>query len=159
MAALILVAGFVVFVEDSDKVTDVPQNTFAQGTKSTQRFLIAPKLDSLNCDDNGFTKRHEPCDDLLRSFLNGVEPGGARGEIQFGYTLTIPIFEIFHKVNKAWAINEKRVKMYLDLIKSVNRPVVVHIGANHFSPDFPIVREIMRTPENRMEYIRSRLFV
>lgn len=116
-------------------------------------FLIAPKLGYLNCDDSGVISRTgERCSASLSSLMEAIEPGGASGEVHFGYTLSIPIFSLFEPKGEKWQLNKNRIEMWMDLIRVVDRPVVVHIGANHFGPNVPLVEELAKDPRNLMAY-------
>ena len=132
--------------------TTSEEAAFTVAQPRDEPFLIAPKIDGMIVDDDGVTTAGDDCADALRDFLERIEPGGPSGQVQLGYTLTIPIFDIFEDGDGDWVINEKRLRMYADIVRKVGRPVVVHVGANHFSPDYPITRDLVKDDRNLMTY-------
>lgn len=68
---------------------------------------------------------------MLTQVLDEFEPGGAKGQVQMGYTITIQLLALFDKGGKKgdeWVLNTQRVDDYLSLITKVDRPVVVYLG-------------------------------
>ena len=55
---------------------------------------------------------------MLNQILDQFEPGGAKGQVQVGYTATIQLLALYDKGKKAdeWVLNTQRVDDYLALI-------------------------------------------
>ncbi len=54
------------------------------------------------------------------------------GKFQLGYTLTLPLFRYFKKVNGNWELDSDTLSENLRTISHVDRPVVVYLSSNHF---------------------------
>lgn len=87
---------------------------------------------------------------LLKSTLDTIEPGGAKGKVQVGYQIGISLLNLYENINGDWKINEQKVKSYLDLVKSVDRPVVIYLMANHFDSKGPLPDELSKDSQNLM---------
>jgi hypothetical protein len=105
----------------------------------TSSFLIAPwifdykieyelngKLDPNHIDPN------ESVDIRIKKLLDSIEWEGPKGRVILGYTLPVNIYDLYSKANAEWVFDEKKLSMYFRIIKSVNRPVVLNLRANHF---------------------------
>lgn len=55
------------------------------------------------------------------------------GKYQLGYTLTMPMFRYFKKVNDKWELDTETLTANLTTITDVERPVVIYLSANHFT--------------------------
>ncbi|WP_127594761.1 beta-galactosidase [Paenibacillus lautus] len=129
-------------------------------------FYITPVIEGVNlCEESinhepSFETAKEAMDwcisqgynaaSLLNEALEKLEPGGASGEVQVGYELPIFLLSLYEKSGEEWRINEKKVDSYLDLIKNINRPVVVYLMANHFDTEGPLPKELSKNPDNLM---------
>jgi len=86
----------------------------------------------------------------LARLLDTLEPGGAKGQVQVGYTLTVQLLDLYRKTARGWEIDAARLAPYLQLINKVNRPVVVYLAADHFDSQGPITEDLMKDPQNLM---------
>lgn len=88
----------------------------------------------------------------LTRLLDEMEPGGANGQVQLGYLLTMPLLDFFEKKQSGqWQIDEKRVQASLNLIRHVDRPVAVYFSSTHFDSTSPLAKELAANPENLMK--------
>jgi hypothetical protein len=87
---------------------------------------------------------------MVRSLLDELEPGGADGQVQVGYTLTIDLLSLYRQVNGQWALDTRRVDDYLDLVVRFDRPVVLYLAANHFDSRGPLSEALARDTDNLM---------
>ena len=87
---------------------------------------------------------------MLNQILDQFEPGGAKGQVQVGYTATIQLLALYDKGKKAdeWVLNTQRVDDYLALITKVDRPVVIYLAANHFDTQGPLSAELAKDKRN-----------
>ena len=87
---------------------------------------------------------------MLNQILDQLEPGGAKGQVQVGYTATIQLLALYDKGKKTdeWVLNTQRVDDYLALITKVDRPVVIYLAANHFDTQGPLSAELAKDKRN-----------
>lgn len=88
---------------------------------------------------------------LLNNILNEIEPNSPRGEIQLGYTFSIPILGLFEKNGNRWVIDEEKIEDIFKLIKEVNRPVILYLMLNHFDTANQLSKELINNKLNFMK--------
>lgn len=88
---------------------------------------------------------------MLQHLLNDFEAGGAAGQVQVGYTLTIQLLALYERKGGKWVLNTQRVDDYLKLVQQIDRPVVLYLAANHFDSQGPLSAELARDPDNLMQ--------
>ena len=88
----------------------------------------------------------------ISKFLDSIGPLESKcGRFQLGYTLIVPLMRYFNKVNGDWHLNTDALFNTLDTIKSVERPVVVYLSANHFTDaNNVMIDELCADPTNVM---------
>lgn len=84
----------------------------------------------------------------VQRLLDKLEPGGPVGRVQVGYTLAIPILSLYKDIGKAWKFDNGALEFYLDVIRQVERPVVVVLLSNHFSGASSLAKHLMTKPGN-----------
>lgn len=145
---------------------------FAQETSSTMKpdgrpFIIAPTLEGMYLcpaaeadTQNVHTveqaqtacrKKKQVGSAAVIQLLNTLEPGGPKGKVQVGYTSTLQLLSIFQKTAAGWQINPERVDAFLQLIREVDRPVVLYLAADHFDSIAPLAEELGKDPRNLMQ--------
>lgn len=87
----------------------------------------------------------------LMRLLDTLEPGGAKGQVQIGYTLTVQLLALYQHTAQGWRIDTDLVDTYLRIILQVNRPVVVYLAADHFDSQGPLTQELFKDPRNLMQ--------
>ena len=87
----------------------------------------------------------------ISRLLDRLEPGGAKGSVQVGYTATLQLLSIYQKTPKGWAIDKAKVDQFLDVIAEVKRPVVVYFSADHFDSVSPLADALRKDPANLMQ--------
>lgn len=81
---------------------------------------------------------------LLRNLLDSLQSPNARSSVQLGYTVGIGVYDLFTKDDAGnWVFDEAKLSFFTDLFLAVGRPVIVHLRANHFAGDSPLVRELL----------------
>lgn len=89
---------------------------------------------------------------MIRQKLDELEPGGAKGQYQIGYTLGIPILSLYEeKTPGQWTLNTKEINRLVQLVQAVQRPVVIYIMLNHFDSDSRLARVLAKQPQNLMQ--------
>ena len=130
-------------------------------------FIIAPTLEGMYiCPtataDTQLVLNVEQANTACRNFkqvgsaavnqlLDTLEPGGPKGKVQVGYTSTLQLLSLFHKTSEGWKIDSTRVDAFLQLIREVDRPVVVYLAADHFDSIAPLTEELAKDPRNLMQ--------
>ena len=70
----------------------------------------------------------------IESALAAIGPKvSASGEYKLGYTLIVPLFRYFKKVDGLWKLDTETLRANLATIGDVDRPVVVHLSSTHFT--------------------------
>ena len=87
----------------------------------------------------------------LERLLDTLEPGGAQGQVQVGYTITLQLLALYQRTPKGWEIDTARIDEMLSLITQVPRPVVLYLAADHFDSLGPITQELLQDPRNLMQ--------
>jgi hypothetical protein len=83
--------------------------------------------------------------------LDEFEPGGPRGDIRMGYLAPLPLLDLFVRKGQEWVIDERKVDLYLNLIRKVKRPVVVYLAANQFVSLGDLPKALAGDPRNLMQ--------
>lgn len=131
----------------------------APATTSCQRdrpMLVAPIFhgtDMRTADTPLRARPRDPADvpRMLNARLDAMQPRDRARSIALGYTLTIPILSLFEPATDGnWQFAPRALQAYLALIEQVDRPVVVYLLSDHFSPDSALTRSLMQDPRNLM---------
>lgn len=86
----------------------------------------------------------------LNSLLNTLEPGGPRGAVQIGYTVTLQLLALYRRTPQGWELDQAQVDNWMRLITDVQRPVVIYLSAGHFDTTGPLTDELLADPRNLM---------
>ena len=129
------------------------------------RLVVAPTVEgALLCDSvlkdetvtdmetaqNLCRQRKQSGAPALGRLLDTLEPGGAQGQVQVGYTLTLQLLALYQRKGDAWVLNPQRIDEQLRLITELDRPVVLYLAADHFDSVGPITDELLKDPQNLM---------
>lgn len=87
----------------------------------------------------------------LTAVLDELEPGGPRGDVQVGYTLTVHLLSLYRQREGRWQLDERQVDRVLELLRRVPRPVVLYLVANHFDTTGPITPHLTADRRNLMQ--------
>lgn len=130
-------------------------------------FYITPNVEGLLlCDaerDQGtslnFAEAEEACarqggdaSGALSRLLDSLEPGGARGQVQVGYTLTFPLLSLYKQEGTDWVLDEGRIDPLFKLVEKIDRPVVLYLQSTHFDSQGPLPAALMKDPRNLMQF-------
>ena len=79
----------------------------------------------------------------------------ADGRFLLGYTLVVPLLNLFEPHAQAapapegrWAVNEEALRRIARTIEGVPRPVVLYLFSTHFSEEAPIETALAQNPDN-----------
>lgn len=126
-------------------------------------FYIVPTVEGmLLCDEarnnrhqSDFTRALEACDKAgkngspaLARLLEELEPGGASGQVQVGYLLTVQLLSLYKPQGEGWVIDERRVDAMLRTLQEIKRPAVVYLQSTHFDTQGPLPAALAKDPRN-----------
>lgn len=137
------------------------QNVAAQTRKP---LIIAPVVEGLLiCDDrpdNQYRNMIDPGSQCVADHRNAVEatahmldalePGGPKGAVQVGYTVTVQLLSLYRKREGRWVIDEARVDRVMDVLNQLKRPAILYLAANHFDTPGDITSYLEGDPANLM---------
>jgi hypothetical protein len=90
---------------------------------------------------------------LLNQYLNKLEPGGAKGDVRLGYSMTVMPYHFMSRTKTGWDYNPKILDRMLKAALKINRPFVMGFTANHFQGDKgELINELMKDPKNLLHY-------
>ncbi len=87
----------------------------------------------------------------LADVLDRLEPGGAAGQVQLGYTATIPLLGLYQKIDGAFVLDAIKIEDYMDLITRMQRPVVIYLVADHFDSRGPLPEALAGDKANMLQ--------
>lgn len=65
-----------------------------------------------------------------------------------GYTLPVPLLQLFRKDGKGWAIDQARVQRVARTIRDSGRPLILYLFSTHFSSHSPLEKALAQDPGN-----------
>lgn len=128
-------------------------------------FYLMPMVEGMYACEEGLSNRRVKGIDEARKYctqnkldgaagitrlLDELEPGGPKGQVQVGFQATLQLLSLYRRNGKEWAIDEKKLDAYLQVITRVERPVVVYLAADHFDTQGPLVDELIKDKRNLM---------
>lgn len=85
----------------------------------------------------------------VKATLDEIGPRfSPNGRYELGYTLNIPLLQLFRKHDGDWRIDQELVSRFVRTIKDADWPVIVYFFATHFSVKAPIEAELASDPGN-----------
>lgn len=91
---------------------------------------------------------------LVQSTLAALQPGapnrqGARYPL--GYTLPVPLLQLFRAQDGGWVIDDERVQRLARTVRDAGRPVILYLFATHFSVQAPLEEQLARDRDNLLQ--------
>ncbi|MBY0355165.1 MAG: hypothetical protein K2Q12_05485 [Rickettsiales bacterium] len=87
----------------------------------------------------------------MREWLERMEPGGAHGKIQLGYTMGVLPLTLYTKKTGSWEIQTEDFEKDLAWAARQKRPFVVYVLSNHFADTgTPLIEELKHDARNMM---------
>lgn len=65
-----------------------------------------------------------------------------------GYTLAIPLLQLFQPQGDGWQIDEAMVRRLVHTVRDVQRPMIMYLFSTHFAANAPIERALAADPAN-----------
>ncbi len=143
----------------------IPEDKSAKLNRSDKPLLIAPMIEGLNFCNRVFNstmlEEGSPhvkfCEERqynliseLQALLFSLEPEGAQGNIQVGYTYGVPLLNLYDKVDENWVLNADKIEAIFETVKAVGRPIVLYPMMNHFDSGGGLAKELMSDHTNLM---------
>ena len=92
----------------------------------------------------------------IEAALSAIGPKvSPSGEYQLGYTLIVPLFRYFQKVDGAWTLDVETLRANMQTISEVDRPVVVHLSGTHFTFSGVEFSRELAQDERNLQWTRS----
>lgn len=85
---------------------------------------------------------------LVDATLAQLAPHGAARRYELGYTLPVPLLQLFKPEGHDWAIDPERVERFARTIRDSSRPVILYLFSTHFAANAPIEEALARDPAN-----------
>lgn len=86
---------------------------------------------------------------LVESTLAQLQPRGqASGGFPLGYTLPVPLLQLFRQQEDDWAIDVERVQRLVRTVQETERPLILYLFSTHFAAQAPIEEYLARNPAN-----------
>ena len=117
----------------------------------TNPLVLNEEDAALLCASNGTTGAAR-----ITTALDAIGPKiSPSGKYQLGYTLTMPMFRYFKKVNDKWELDNETLKANLTTITEVDRPVVVYLSGNHFTDAGLVLSAELANDSRNLMWTRS----
>lgn len=86
---------------------------------------------------------------LLEATLAPLQPqGSAAKAYTLGYTLPVPLLQLFRQSADGWAIDPDTVGRLVRTVRDTERPLILYLFSTHFSTDAPLEKELAQNPAN-----------
>ena len=87
---------------------------------------------------------------LVESTLSALQPrDGAPRTYPLGYTLPVPLLELFHQESAgSWMIDDGLVGRLVRTVRDTDRPLILYLFSTHFSTGAPLEKALAQDPAN-----------
>lgn len=85
---------------------------------------------------------------LVESTLAAMSPEQGAQRFELGYTLPVPLLQLFKAEGGDWVIDREMVSRFVRTIRDVQRPAIVYLFSNHFATGAPIEEVLGANPAN-----------
>ncbi|MDB5847606.1 MAG: hypothetical protein JWP29_1358, partial [Rhodoferax sp.] len=86
---------------------------------------------------------------LVESTLTRLQPAGAAaGRYALGYTLPVPLLQLFRATATGWEIDDAIVGRLVRTVRDNPRPLILYLFSTHFAADAPIEEALAKDPAN-----------
>lgn len=86
---------------------------------------------------------------LVESTLSQLEPhGSAPGPYPLGYTLPVPLLQLFRQDPQGWVIDSNIVARLVRTVRDTDRPLILYLFSTHFATDAPLEKTLAQDPAN-----------
>ncbi|WP_051603106.1 hypothetical protein [Simplicispira psychrophila] len=86
---------------------------------------------------------------LLKATLSPLQPQGrAAAAYTLGYTLPVPLLQLFRHSPEGWVIDQDTVGRLVRTVRDNSRPLILYLFSTHFATDAPLEKELALNPAN-----------
>lgn len=86
---------------------------------------------------------------LIESTLSQLQPHStAASRYPLGYTLPVPLLQLFRKGAEGWMIDGNTVDRLVRTVRDTERPLILYLFSTHFATDAPLEKELAQNPAN-----------
>ena len=86
---------------------------------------------------------------LVESTLAELQPSGsAPGLYPLGYTLPVPLLQLFRLGKNGWGIDHDTLGRLVRTVRDTNRPLILYLFSTHFATDAPLEKALAADPAN-----------
>lgn len=86
---------------------------------------------------------------LLEATLSPLQPqGSAATAYTLGYTLYVPLLQLFRQSPEGWVIDPNTVERLARTVRDTNRPLILYLFSTHFATDAPLEKALALNPAN-----------
>ena len=140
------------------------QSEFPSPTHATGPLLLAPMIGLIDTCvlEPSATAAPRPADlsascsgpegsaaALLESTLAPLQPqGSAAAAYTLGYTLPVPLLQLFRQSADGWTIDQDAVGRLVRTVRDTERPLILYLFSTHFATDTPLKKELAQDLNN-----------
>lgn len=86
---------------------------------------------------------------LVESTLSALQPPErAQGPYPLGYTLAVPLLQLFRATEQGWALDTERIQRLARTVRDTQRPLILYLFSTHFATDAPLEKALATDPAN-----------
>ena len=86
---------------------------------------------------------------LVESTLSALQPPErAQGPYPLGYTLAVPLLQLFRATEQGWALDTERIQRLARTVRDTQRPLILYLFSTHFATDAPLEKSLATDPAN-----------
>lgn len=86
---------------------------------------------------------------LVESTLAALQPAGsAPSPYPLGYTLPVPLLQLFRSGTNGWVIDHDTVGRLVRTVRDTDRPLILYLFSTHFATDAPLEKVLAADPAN-----------
>ena len=85
---------------------------------------------------------------LVESTLSFLAPDKGTPGRELGYTLPVPLLQLFRPADGNWVIDQEKVARLVRTVRDTPRPAILYLFSNHFSVGAPIEEALAAEPAN-----------
>ena len=86
---------------------------------------------------------------LVESTLSALQPPErAQGPYPMGYTLAVPLLQLFRATEQGWALDTERIQRLARTVRDTQRPLILYLFSTHFATDAPLEKALATDPAN-----------
>ncbi|MDD2714014.1 MAG: hypothetical protein PHU77_13940, partial [Simplicispira sp.] len=123
--------------------------TPAGATASAGNALAADAQDGSRTLADSCTGPNGSAAALVESTLSALQPPErAQGPYPLGYTLAVPLLQLFRATEQGWALDTERIQRVARTVRDSQRPLILYLFSTHFSVGSALEEALAADPAN-----------